>query len=176
MLYSKRNPWTKKGEKSFDVAMGSFDGAECCELVGLFLLSKLKDLDKNMNVGLYRDDGLINCSNLTPRQVELLKKKICLVFKKYNLRITIDANLKTVNFLDITMDLNSELFKPYTKPNDKPLYVNKQSNHPPSIIKNIPLAVKRRPVAGVKRTEEGKSHGSILHSLPMYLLMLGQDF
>ena len=153
MLYSKRNPWTKKGEKSFDVAMGSFDGAECCELVGLFLLSKLKDLDKNMNVGLYRDDGLINCSNLTPRQVELLKKKICLVFKKYNLRITIDANLKTVNFLDITMDLNSELFKPYTKPNDKPLYVNKQSNHPPSIIKKIPLAVNRR-LTSISANEE----------------------
>ena len=36
--------------------MGSFDGAEVCELVGLYLLSQLQHLD--MNVGLYRDDGL----------------------------------------------------------------------------------------------------------------------
>ena len=28
---------------AFDVTMGSFDGAEICELVGLFILSKLKD-------------------------------------------------------------------------------------------------------------------------------------
>ena len=36
--------------------MGSFDGAETCELVGSFLLSQFQHL--NINVGLYRDDGL----------------------------------------------------------------------------------------------------------------------
>ena len=30
------------------------------------------------------------------------------------------------------------------KPNDSPIYINKKSNHPPSIIKNIPAAVNRR--------------------------------
>ena len=41
-----------------DVAMGSFDGAETCELVGLFLLSQLTHLD--VNVGLYRGEGTGN--------------------------------------------------------------------------------------------------------------------
>ena len=38
--------------------MGSYDGVQICELVGLFILSKLKDTFGN-NIGLYRDDGLV---------------------------------------------------------------------------------------------------------------------
>jgi hypothetical protein len=60
------------------------------------------------------------------------------------LRITIEANLKTVDFLDVTLDLRSGLFKPYTKPNNVPQYVHCNSNHPPNIIKNIPLGINRR--------------------------------
>ena len=36
------------------------------------------------------------------------------------------------------------MFKPYMKPNDVPLYVHKNSNHPPSITKNIPEAINKR--------------------------------
>ena len=53
-------------------------------------------------------------------------------------------NLKVVNFLDITLDLNSGVFKPYMKPNNLPQYINRKSNHPPAIIKSIPEAVNRR--------------------------------
>ena len=38
--------------------MGSFDGVNICELVGLYLLDKLLNLIGRENVGLYRDDGL----------------------------------------------------------------------------------------------------------------------
>ncbi len=38
--------------------MGSFDGAEICELIGLFILNKLATKYGNDNIGLYRDDGL----------------------------------------------------------------------------------------------------------------------
>ncbi|CAH3034629.1 unnamed protein product [Porites lobata] len=55
--------------------MGSYDGAETCELVGSFLLSQLKHLD--VNIGLYRDDGLA-ISNAAPRDKENIKKEICL--------------------------------------------------------------------------------------------------
>jgi hypothetical protein len=40
--------------------------------------------------------------------------------------------------------LNSGLNKPYMKPSNTPIYVNRKSNHPPTIIKNIPAAVNRR--------------------------------
>ena len=62
-LYKDGNPW-KKTTSAFDVTMESYeyDGAEC-ELVGLYLLSQLQNL--NINVGLYRDDGLA-VTNRTP--------------------------------------------------------------------------------------------------------------
>ena len=70
-LYSKNVPWCKSSS-DFDVTMGSFDGAETCELVGLFLLSQLSHL--SVNVGLYRDDGLARCTK-TPKHLETIKKK-----------------------------------------------------------------------------------------------------
>ena len=41
LLYNKEIPWQKKNTNLFDVAMGAYDGAEVCELVGLFLLNSL---------------------------------------------------------------------------------------------------------------------------------------
>ena len=58
--------------------MGGFDDAETCELVGLYILEQLTPL--GVNVGLYRDDGLVVC-NKTPWQTEIIKKEIC---KKYS--------------------------------------------------------------------------------------------
>ena len=94
-------------------------------------------------VGLYRDDGLGAFEN-SPQCLERIKKQICKVFKDNGLKITIDANKKIVNFLDVTLDLNKGTHEPYLKPNNKPLYVHNESNHPPSIIKNIPLAINKR--------------------------------
>ena len=49
----------KYGSNSlFDVTMGSFDGAEICELVGIFILNHLGKRFGKENIGLYRDDGL----------------------------------------------------------------------------------------------------------------------
>ena len=59
--------------------MGSYDGAEVCELVGLYLLSQMQDL--NINTGLYRDDGLA-ITRQTLREVEMTKKKLCKIFRK----------------------------------------------------------------------------------------------
>ena len=41
LLYNKEIPWQKKNTKLFDVAMEAYDGAEVCEIVGLFLLNNL---------------------------------------------------------------------------------------------------------------------------------------
>ena len=56
----------------------------------------------------------------------------------------IEANKKIVDFLNITMDLNTGKFEPFNKPNNKPQYVHSNLNHPPSIIKNIPTAINKR--------------------------------
>jgi len=52
--------------------------------------------------------------------------------------------LKTVDYLDITFDLNSATFKPYNKPNNDPRYINAKSNHPPTVVKQIPNSVSKR--------------------------------
>ena len=94
-------------------------------------------------IGLYRDDGLA-AFRTTVRKIEQIKKSICKVFSSNHLQITIEANKKVVNFLDVTLDLNKQSYAPYIKPNNKPLYVHRESNHPPLILKNIPLAINQR--------------------------------
>ena len=143
LLYMNGEPWTKKGENNFDVAQGGLDSAEVCDLVGLFLLSELREQKLNANLGIFRDDGL-GTSSSTPRQIEQIKKKICEVYRKHGLSITVDANKKVVQFLDVEFNLENETFKPFIKPNDVPLYVHNQSDHPPSVLKNIPAAINRR--------------------------------
>ena len=142
LLTHKQQQWQKKNPTPFDVTMGSFDGAETCELVGCYLLTKLQARCK-INVGLYRDDGLA-AINASPRQTEKIKKTICLIFKEQGLNITIEANKKVVDFLDVTLNLNNSTYKPYTKPNANLLYVHKESNHPPLITENIPAGINRR--------------------------------
>ena len=59
LLFNSNEPWMKKKTgKNFDVAVGSFDGAEICELVGLFLLNQLASILGKDSVGLYLDNGL----------------------------------------------------------------------------------------------------------------------
>ena len=62
VLYSNSSPWVKREGEEFDVTMGSYDGAESTDLVGLFLLHQLKHLP--VNCGLYKNDGLA-ASSLT---------------------------------------------------------------------------------------------------------------
>ena len=64
--------------------------------------------------------------------------------KDQGLRITIDANKKAIDFLDIYLDLSTGIYKPWRKPNDIPVYVHAQSNHAPAHIKNIPENVNKR--------------------------------
>lgn len=60
ILFFQGEPWCKKGDTFFDVTMGCPDGAEICELVGLFLLEKLHQsgIIDSSEVILYRDDGV----------------------------------------------------------------------------------------------------------------------
>ena len=141
LLFNEDCPWEKKSSNNkFDVSMGSFDGAETCQLVGCYLLSLLSK-KYGQNIGLYRDDGLA-ALNRTPQEIERIKKDLCKTFRDNDLKITVEANKTTVNFLDVTLDLKSGKHRPYSKPGNIPLYVHNKSDHPPSILKNIPETYK----------------------------------
>ena len=55
--------------------------------------------------------------------IENIKKDICRIFNSNGLRITIEANKKIIDFLDITFNLNQCSYRPYTKPNTTLKYV-----------------------------------------------------
>ena len=45
LLFNNGQPWEKKNSNTpFDVTMGSYDGAETCELVGCYLLAQLQQI------------------------------------------------------------------------------------------------------------------------------------
>ena len=102
LLFYETNTWVKKlGNEDFDVPMGCFDGAEICELAGIFLLTKLKDIVNIDDIGLYRDDGLGVLKNLSGPMIDRKRKDIIKLFKEHGLSITIETNIKIVNYLDI---------------------------------------------------------------------------
>ena len=71
LLFDSNSIWIKKdGSLNFDVTMGSYDGAEICELVGVYILHVLGEKYRKVKIGLYRDDGLTCFGNTNGSQVE----------------------------------------------------------------------------------------------------------
>ena len=104
------------------------------------------------SIGLYRDDGL-GIFRETPQQIDRIKKYICKTFNENGLKITIEANKKIINFLDVTLDLSSGEYRPYMKPNNVLQYVDTRSNHPPTVIRNIPEGINKR-LSEISSSEE----------------------
>ena len=75
--------------------MGSFDGAETCKLVALYLLQKL-------NMESLSNNGLATF-NKSLREIQNIKKCIWEIFNDRSLRLTIETNKKCINYLDITL-------------------------------------------------------------------------
>ena len=59
----------------------SFDEAEACEIVGLYLLNKLQTILGRDPVGLYRDNELAAISSKSGRRLDQLRKELIKVFK-----------------------------------------------------------------------------------------------
>ena len=82
LLYNKEIPWQKKNTNLFDVAVGAYDGAEVCEIVGLLLLNNLVNkFDKN-SVALYRDDGFALFKNINVHRANKIRKEFHQLFKE----------------------------------------------------------------------------------------------
>ena len=123
--------------------MGSYDGAEICELVGLFILNSLQTLF-GKDVGLYRDDGLAVLNTKSGRLGDKARQDLTRAFNYLGLNITTLTNQQSTNFLDDTFDLTNNSYKPYRKPDNEPLYINYSSNHPPHILRELPKSINKR--------------------------------
>ena len=133
--------------------MGSFDGAEISKLVGLYIQSNLENILPKTNFGLYRDDGLILLRNLNGQQMDKKRKAIIKIFKDIGFSIDIQTNLKEVDFLDVTLNLQNGTHHPYKKPNDKLLYIHSLSNHPLQIIKQLPNSISNKEIFNTAKVE-----------------------
>ena len=55
--------------------MGFFFGAELCDLVGLYVLHRLKPVYNVDEISLYRDDGLTIIEQKSNQSLEIIKKE-----------------------------------------------------------------------------------------------------
>ena len=114
-----------------------------CELIGIFLLNLLGWQCDTRNIGLYRDNGLSIFKNCSGPQMEKIKKRLQNLFKNNGLNIIIECNMKIVNYLDVTFNLNDSTYRPYQKPDNIIQYIHVESNHLPNIIMQIPKTIEK---------------------------------
>ena len=93
LLCKEGEPWIKKQSNNFDVTIRSYNGAEVCELIGIFMLSLIRNKYNPSNIRLYRDDGLAVFRNTSGRQSENVKKTFQKMFKNKGLDIIINCNM-----------------------------------------------------------------------------------
>ena len=84
--------------------MGSYDGAETCVSVGIYILSQLKEIPliTTWKLGFTEMTAWQFLSTPLPppppplpaAKIERIKKEICKVFAKNNLRVTMEINTK----------------------------------------------------------------------------------
>ena len=91
--------------------MESNDGAEVCEIIGIFMLSLIGNKCNPSNNGVYRNDGLSVFKNTSRPQSEINKKTFQKVFKNKGLDFIINCNMKIVNYVDVTLNLNDGSYR-----------------------------------------------------------------
>ena len=72
------------------------------------------------------------------------RKKVHKAVKEENLQVIIEDAKQGIDFLDVSLNLVTKVYTPYTKPGDKLCYVDTRSNHPPSVFKAVPRGVAKR--------------------------------
>ena len=127
MLFSKDDVWVKKDNPLFDVTMGSYNGAEVCELVGLYILDRIRLECPDIKLGLYRDDGLGITNNLSGQDTENLRNKLFQIFEsQWNAK-------KTFLMSPLTW-----FQKGSGHTEGQTMIIHQNSNHPTTIMMQLP--------------------------------------
>ena len=122
-------------KRLFDVTLGSYDGAEVCELVDLFILHQLFQFEGVQNIGLHRDDSLAILENAWSPTSECIKKKIIKLFHKHSLNVIAETSLVQTNSLDVLFNMKWGKYWPYRKPMQLPTTLCPPTFKPPAAIK-----------------------------------------
>ena len=59
-------------------------------------------------------------------------------------KVTLEIGEMKANFLDVTLDLHKDTYRPFRKPNSQILYIDINSNHPRHIKKELPNMIQKR--------------------------------
>ena len=94
-------------------------------------------------------------------QLERTKRSLQKTFKEFSLEIVAESSSRIVNYLNVTLNLNVSSFRPCDKPDDIIQYINKESNHPPNLIKHLPAYIE-------KRLSNNSSDEKIFQESPIY--------
>ena len=76
-------------------------------------------------------------------QIERIKKSLEKTFKDFGLEIVAESDLRMVNYLVGTLNLNDRSFRPCHKPDDIIQYINRESNHSPNLNKHLPASIEK---------------------------------
>ena len=94
---------------------------------------------------MYRADGIACFGYISGPQADKIRKEFIKIFKEdFDFIIPCKTKLRTVNFLDVTLNLTTAKYQPYNKPDNNSLYINIFSKHPLNIIKNLSGNISKR--------------------------------
>ena len=105
------------------------------------------------SVGLYHDDSLAIIRG-GPCECKRMAKKLHKLFEKEQLGIKTEIGNTGTDFLNLYLDLKNDCYRQWKKPNNQPIYVHKDSNHPPTCIKQIPLMIENMITRNCSSKEE----------------------
>ena len=89
----------------FDATIRSYDGAEVCELVRLFILDSLAKKSGKGKVGIFGYDRLAVLKNTTASAGDESRKNVINVFGHFGLKVTAQTSQKITSILHITLNL-----------------------------------------------------------------------
>ena len=105
ILFNQGEVWIKSIKKNsnplYDITMGSKHGAEVCEIVGLNIISKLKEKTKLEKIGIYRIDSLIAIGKkkTSGTEIERIKKDLYKFSKEIGIKFMIENPAHEITFL-----------------------------------------------------------------------------
>ena len=129
----------KKG-RLFDVTMGTFDGVEACKLAATDKIS----VKYKTSIGLYHDDVFSVLKNKNGTQLKRIKKSLQKTVKDSGLEIVAESNLRILNYLDVTLNLDDSYFKLYHKTDDITQYFKKESKCSPHLMKHLSASIEKQ--------------------------------
>ena len=91
-------------------------------LAVFYILYQHSNKYNKKDIDLYQDDCLAVFKNKSGPQAERIEKNFQKIFQENDLNIVIKCNLKIIDYLDVTLNLLNNIYKPFSKPKRNQLH------------------------------------------------------